>query len=127
MFLETLLYALIGQIPPIAAAVVLSIVGWRRLGEHHRRAALWLIAGMTTFAARWILGALSVAYSGILMVQIRERGGERSDMGAMLSIFSLLLALLLVFSLICFVMAAISGRRSPDPAVAPSNPSLERP
>jgi hypothetical protein len=127
LLIETFLYALIGQIPLLAAAVILSLVGWRRLGVHNRKAALWLIAGMTAFAARWILGALSVAYSNVLMVQIRERGGERSDIAPTLTVFSLLLGLLLIFSLICFLMATISGRRHPDPTVATSNGTLHQP
>ncbi len=127
MFLETFLYALIAQIPLVIAAIVMSIVGWRRLATHHRKAAVWLVAGMAAFAARWILGALSIAYSNILVAELRERGGARSDLGPILSLFTLARAVILIFSLVCFVMAALSGRRSPDPAIAPSNPSLERP
>jgi carbon starvation protein CstA len=127
VLLETFLYSLIAQIPLVIAAVVLSIVGWRRLAAHNRKAAVWLIAGMATFSARWILGALSIAYSNILIAELRERGGARSDLGPILSLFTLLLAVILIFSLVCFVMAAVSGRHIPDRALAPSNPSVERP
>ena len=126
-FLEALLYALSGRIPYVAVAVFLSIVGWRRLRMNHRKAAVWLISGMATFAAYWVLGAVSVAYTNVLMVQARASGGARTDVLPMVTMLSLVVALFLIFSLICFAMAAMSGRRDPVLAVAPSNNSLQRP
>jgi hypothetical protein len=124
--LEVYLSALITQGPLVITAVVLSVIGWRRLRAHHRKAAMWLIAGMATFAARWVLGTLSIAYSNLQMIQIRESGGERTEIALQLAMINIFLMLLVIFSLICLGMAAISGRRDPDPAIAPSNISLQR-
>jgi hypothetical protein len=94
---------------------------------HHRNAAAWLIAGMATFSARWIIGGLSAVYINFNRAQIQVAGGELSEIAPMLAVFNVVLALVLILSLACLGMAAISGRPDPIPAVAPSNPSLERP
>lgn len=115
MLLEVYLSALITQGPLVVTALVLAVIGWRRLHAHHQKAAKWLVAGMAAFAARWLLGALSIAYYNIRMVQIRESGAERSEVAFQLAMTNLFLMLLMICALICLGMAAISGRRDPDP------------
>jgi hypothetical protein len=126
MLLKTFLYLVLAQMPLVIVAVVLSILGWRRLAMHSRKAAAWLIAGMATFTAYWILGALSRAYSATFIAELGEPGGTLSDLGPLFPFFTLSMEVILIFSIVCFYMAAVSGRRTTDPAVAPSNPSLER-
>lgn len=124
--LESFLYGLVARIPIIAIAVVFCIVGWRRLNVHHRKAAAWLTTGMAMAVAYGVLAAFRVAYTGNLQIQIRERGGSISEALPTMTAFGLVQGLLVIAALACLGMAAISGRRYPDPVVATSN-SLQRP
>jgi hypothetical protein len=122
--LESYLYGLVAKLPLIAIALVFCIVGWRRLRVHHREAATWLTAGMATVVAYGAVSAFTVAYTARLQVQIRERGGQITEALPTMTAFGLVLSLLVLVALACLGMAAISGRRDPSPAVAPSNNSL---
>jgi hypothetical protein len=77
--------SLISQIPLIAIALVLAALGWRRLAARHRKAARLLVLGMLLFASRWVLGALSIAYSAGLRDQHAEGGRSLTEVASTLA------------------------------------------
>jgi hypothetical protein len=108
---ERFFVSLISQIPLIAIALVLAVIGWHRLAASHRKAALWLVVGMLLFALRWVLGALGTAYSASLRYQHLEGRGSLNEIASALALNLLALHSLLALSLFCIWMAAVTDRR----------------
>jgi hypothetical protein len=85
-------------------------MGWRKLATSHRKAAIWLVLGMLLFALRWVLGALSTAYSAALRDQLGEGSVEVTDLASILARNILALHLILALSLLCIWAAAVADR-----------------
>ena len=98
------------EVPLIALCAVFAIIGWQKLRHQHRRAGTWLVVGMLSLATRSMLGAVSLARAAAMSAQVAEGSLSQGDFGFVLAAQGLISYALLLLSITCLGMSALSGR-----------------
>ncbi len=114
-FLPLFFSALISGTPLIVLAVGFGIVGWRRLRQQYSRAATWLVFGAVGFVLHALSNAHRVARTVMLRDQLRSGEIEAETLSQQLSLLGLTSMILIILSITCWGMAAISSRAAVDP------------
>jgi hypothetical protein len=113
--MSTFFMQVLAQAPMILIAAIFAAVGWRKLQHAHRRAAVWLLAG----TGGLVLHALFDALRFVLVVDLNKdlRSGQIDieSVSSQMALTGIGSILLLLLSVACIAMSAISSRGPVEP------------